>query len=154
MSIPEKEVEAEESNRCLFSEPWIGRCKGLVVPGKLCCEEHAKLTCQVCGRQALTRCQASIGVMCGVPLCHACGQDEMCLEHATQGPVYVIATLLGRGPVPSVFARVEDYVQEARRMKELKAQLLERGAHPSMEAFETRLQKYRTQKEKELHLDP
>ena len=93
-----------EKGSCLFNEPWVGPCKEPAIEGSLCCQKHSEEKCQVCGEQALTRCQASIGMMCGVPLCDVCEKGQMCLEHATSGPVMVVAALLGRGPVSSVFA--------------------------------------------------
>jgi hypothetical protein len=100
--------------QCFFMEPWIGRCTEERAAG-LCCEKHAKEKCQVCGEQALTRCQASIGVMCGIPLCHKCGTGEMCLYHASSGPLAIIRGLLGGGPVPSVFATID--ILERKRLE-------------------------------------
>lgn len=96
-----------ETRQCLFNEPWIGRCKEPALPGELCCTQHSQEKCQVCGEQALTRCQASIGVMCGVPLCHLCGAGEMCLQHATAGPLAIIRSLLGQGPVRCILSTPE-----------------------------------------------
>ena len=103
-------------DQCCFVEPWIGRCKELSGNKEACCEKHSKEKCQVCGEQATTRCQASIGVMCGVPLCGACGYGEMCLDHASSGPVMVIAALLGRGPIVSVFATQDSLKAQADEM--------------------------------------
>lgn len=105
-----------ETSLCLFNEPWVGRCKEPALPRELCCTKHSQEKCQVCGEQALTRCNASIGVMCGVPLCHLCGAGEMCLQHATAGPLLVIRSLLGQGPVRSIFSTPEQAVADQWQM--------------------------------------
>ena len=113
---------------CLFEEPWIGVCGKETVPGEdginYCCEKHIKEKCQVCGKQAFTRCQASIGVMCGIPLCEQCGKGEMCLFHAGSGPLQVIRGLLGGGPVRGIFSTEESTKKELeeinRNLKRLK----------------------------------
>ena len=110
--------------QCLFNEPWRGQCKEEVKEDEMCCEKHSKEKCQVCGEQAFTRCQASIGVMCGIPLCDQCGHGEMCLYHAGGGPIAIIRGLLDGGPVPSVFATVESLEEERLKMIEKVANLL------------------------------
>jgi hypothetical protein len=111
------------TDTCLFNEPWIGRCPLPVVGTEICCSKHTVEKCHVCGSQSLTRCQASIGMMCGVPLCHDCGRGEMCLHHASEGPLMVIRALLGGGPVPSVFADAGIYEREQDRMDKVAARL-------------------------------
>jgi hypothetical protein len=93
----------EKPDQCAFDEPWIGRCRnqatgyngseGWLDYAGACCEKHRAEKCVVCGRQALTRCMASIGVMCGRPLCDLCGKGEMCDAHASTGPLKLIADL-------------------------------------------------------------
>lgn len=124
-------------SKCIFEEPWVGRCYKPVTEGGLCCESHSREKCSVCGEQATTRCQASIGVMCGVPLCDRCGHGQMCLEHATEGPLMVIAALLGRGPRPSVFSTWETLNEEAAKMKKITTKLRERDwGRLSMAAYD------------------
>lgn len=94
-------------NQCIFDEPWRGQCTEPKIADSICCAKHSKEKCQVCGEQATTRCQASIGLMCGIPLCHRCGQGEMCLYHAASGPLAIIRGLLDGGPVMSMFSTVE-----------------------------------------------
>ena len=101
----------------------MGRCEKPAVEGSWCCAEHSKEKCQVCGEQALTRCQASVGVMCGISLCTQCGEGQMCLYHATRGPLMAIAALIGRGPLVSIFATREILTKEAKNMKAIKARL-------------------------------
>lgn len=121
--------------QCSFVEPWIGQCKEPCAPGSIYCEKHSKEKCQVCGEQATTRCQASIGCMCGVPLCGQCGAGQMCLDHATEGPVAVIAMLLGRGPRPTVFSTRETLHATAIKMQETTERLKQRQWDLSMEDF-------------------
>lgn len=109
--------------QCLFNEPWIGQCKETAVDGDIVCEKHLKEKCQVCLGQALTRCQASIGVMCGVPLCHLCGAGEMCLDHAGRGPLVAIRTLLGGGPVAGVFSTRESISNDIAEAEAIEAHL-------------------------------
>lgn len=106
----------ERSDQCLFQEPWQGQCRETRVNGSLCCKEHSESKCAVCGDQAMTRCQASIGLMCGVPLCDYCGHSQMCLDHATRGPLVVIRGLLGGGPVLSIFSTAETYAADQAAM--------------------------------------
>lgn len=102
--------------KCLFKEPWIGPCQKETVNG-FCCEKHAQEKCQVCGEQALTRCQASIGMMCGIPLCHFCGVGEMCLHHQSgHGPLEIIRYLVGGGPVLNIFTTVESQASDRERV--------------------------------------
>jgi len=100
---------------CLFKEPWIGQCKEQAIEVQYCCEKHSQEKCQVCGEQAFTRCQASIGLMCGTPLCELCGKGEMCLYHATSGPLVIIKGLLNGGPTSSIFSFPEH--MESERLK-------------------------------------
>lgn len=103
--------------QCLFIEPWIGRCPNEAVEGELCCLKHFKEKCSVCGEQATTRCQASIGLMCGTPLCSLCGHGEMCLHHAASGPLAIIRVLLGyEGAIPSIFSTEETRKQDNERL--------------------------------------
>lgn len=105
---------------CTFNEPWLGRCKNQAIDGGVCCEEHEKEKCSVCGEQATTRCQASIGLMCGIPLCRLCGAGEMCLSHASSGPLYVIRAILGGGPIPGVFSSKKHLEHEAGKLRKLR----------------------------------
>jgi hypothetical protein len=96
------------SEPCLFDEPWVGQCKepalgsargasDEAIYAGLCCSKHSQEKCVVCGTQAFTRCQASIGVMCGRPLCDLCGKGEMCDQHSSRrGPVKLITELRAR----------------------------------------------------------
>lgn len=124
--------------QCLFIEPWIGQCKENTVNG-LCCEKHAKEKCQVCGDQAATRCQASRGLMCGVPLCSLCGAGEMCLHHAGSGPLFAIKALLGAGPEPTIFSTVESLKEQADEMERISSRLKEMNLKPTMEDFKTQM---------------
>lgn len=112
-----------KQKQCRFNEPWRGQCGKPVVTTddgeSLCCAEHAKEKCSVCGAQALTRCQASIGLMCGVPLCDLCGHGEMCLSHASRGPLMVIRALLGGGPAMSIFGQHDIYAKDQKMMDDI-----------------------------------
>lgn len=119
---------------CIFDEPWLGRCNNYVIDGGACCEEHEKEKCSVCGEQATTRCQASIGLMCGVPLCSLCGAGSMCLSHASKGPLYVIRAILGGGPIPSVFSDKESLEREADNLRKLRGK--DYRIKPTMEEYE------------------
>jgi hypothetical protein len=110
-------------SRCAFNEPWVGQCEQQAIAGSLCCAKHSEEKCQVCGKQATTRCQASIGLMCGIPLCHQCGSGEMCLFHATSGPLYVIRAMLGYGPHCSVFSDRTGMAKEAELLEALKSRM-------------------------------
>lgn len=112
-------------SQCLFDEPWVGQCKNEARPDELTCEQH-KDRCSVCGLQATTRCQASIGVMCGVPLCYMCGEGQMCLQHASSGPLWALRAVLGLGPVQSVFSTQEMLEAEKARMDAVAADLRRR----------------------------
>ena len=57
-------------NKCEWTEPWSGSCSR-ECEGHFC-DEHAKLKCRVCGKQAVGRCPSSSSLMCGEPLCEAC----------------------------------------------------------------------------------
>jgi len=64
--------------QCKFNLTWIGQCKKLVEDNEDYCEEHRKLKCCNCGKQATHDCYETIGQMiCGAPLCDDC-------EHTTQ----------------------------------------------------------------------
>ena len=56
--------------------------------------------------------------MCGVPLCSYCGVGEMCLSHATVGPLLVIRALLGLGPTRSILADAAYNQVQQQRMTE------------------------------------
>lgn len=129
-------------NQCLFDEPWIGRCKESIAPSNiLACAKHATEKCQVCGAQALTRCQASRGLMCGIPLCHLCGEGEMCLHHAGAGPLLAIKALLGAGPEPTIFSDKTGLIKRANEMKEILKRLKGIRLEPSMETFDKEIEK-------------
>ncbi len=121
---------------CMFSEPWIGLCKEPRVKGGIVCVKHAEEKCQVCGDQAYTRCQASRGLMCGIPLCDQCGHGEMCLYHAGSGPLMVIKAILGGGPEPTVFSCEESLAKTAARMKEVATRLKAFGFKPTMQDYD------------------
>lgn len=121
---------------CLFVEPWVGECKKPAPEGQLCCEEHSKEKCHVCGEQATTRCQASRGLMCGIPMCHLCGAGEMCIHHAGDGPLMVIKALLGGGPEPSPLATRAFLIEQAEKMKAVVEHVRQFSPTPTMEAFE------------------
>ena len=127
---------------CLFNEPWVGKCDKEANDDGICCPAHAKEKCQVCGEQATTRCQASIGFMCGIPLCHLCGVGEMCLFHAGSGPLFAIRSLLGAGPVQSALATIDLLKKQAAEMKALIARLRSiRFGKRTMEEFERAISK-------------
>lgn len=48
---------------CEFEEPWVGKCKNPATQGSVC-DDHAQEMCH-CGKQATTRCDTSMGLMCG-----------------------------------------------------------------------------------------
>lgn len=127
-----KNPDNDESERqqCCFDEPWIGRCKEPMAVDSICCEKHSSEKCSVCGAQATTRCQASIGVMCGVLLCDLCGHGQVCLEHSVRGPLWVIRALLGKGPVVSIFS-TKELIETERQLMELVRDRLERKANIS-----------------------
>ncbi len=63
-------------NKCIFDEPWIGNCNTPVEEGEFC-TEHLQEKCW-CGNQATTKCDVSMGVMCGMPVC---SQHGVCEYH-------------------------------------------------------------------------
>lgn len=132
---------------CQFNEPWVGTCKKPRTTA-YCCEEHSKEKCQVCGQQALTRCQASIGLMCGIPLCQNCGSGEMCIFHAVEGPLMVVRALLGGGPVPSTFGTFPDYKRQADEMKMAIERLQKQGVRLTMAWFDEKYAWYLAKQEK------
>jgi hypothetical protein len=126
---------------CLFNEPWIGQCNKVVSEKEICCEKHSSEKCHVCGEQATTRCQASIGLMCGIPLCDLCGSGEMCLYHASAGPLFALRCLLGAGPFPGIFSDKESLAEEATKMNSLISRLRSMNIGPTMKEFEQALER-------------
>lgn len=124
---------------CVFVEPWIGKCTKPNGKDVFVCEEHVKEKCQVCGEQATMRCQASEGLMCGIPLCRLCGNGEMCLYHATSGPLLAIKVLLGAGPKPSIFSDKASLREDAERMKLLAERLRKMKIRPTMKDFDAQI---------------
>ena len=127
---------------CLFNEPWIGPCGKPVAEGHWVCQKHSEEKCQVCGQQATTRCQASRGVMCGIPLCSLCGAGEMCLYHAGGGPLLAIRALLGGGPEPTVFAARDMLIKDAANMVEIARRLRAMTLKPTMADFDAAAAKW------------
>lgn len=75
-------------NQCAFCEPWRGYCNNTVAVDGDVCDEHkqAHFICVNCGKQAVTKCQASMGLMCGNPLCEECDKagGGCCKHHSTR----------------------------------------------------------------------
>lgn len=59
---------------CKFEQAWIGKCKNKSDESGFC-DKH-KLKCSSCGAVANHDCEATIGLVCGAPLCADC-------EHTT-----------------------------------------------------------------------
>lgn len=51
---------------CEFEKAWVGPC------GKQNCKKHAELKCVSCGAKATRECDATIGLVCGCPICDDC----------------------------------------------------------------------------------
>jgi len=122
--------------QCQFIDPFCGQCKQEAIEDKICCKKHAGQICQVCGEQATTFCACDTGgLCCEAPLCQQCGTYG-CLDHATAGPVFAIAALIGRGPRCGVFSTLETLAEEAEKIKQIKNCLLQRSAYPTMGKYE------------------
>lgn len=69
---------------CGFVLAWVGECgepayQGTDDPVPLC-GEHMDETCVVCGSRAMKECSATMGLVCGAPLCEEHGIDD-CTFH-------------------------------------------------------------------------
>ncbi len=67
----------------------------------------------------------------------------MCLHHASRGPLHVIRTLLGAGPIISMFATQKILVEKAEKMKALAERLRKMDIGPSMLSLEVAKQKWK-----------
>lgn len=63
------------TEHCIYVTPWRGKCGDEVETDSRVCSDHGEKTCW-CGKQAVTECSATDGLMCGQPLCedHGCFQ--------------------------------------------------------------------------------
>ena len=61
---------------CNFELAWIGKCKNEPTENGMC-DEHTKIKCCSCGKQATHECAETMGLVCGAPLCDDC-------EHTTR----------------------------------------------------------------------
>ena len=61
---------AEE--KCIYDEPYRGRCERPTIDGSSFCEEHAAEKCCVCGEQATHGCPHAGQFVCCYPLCNNC----------------------------------------------------------------------------------
>lgn len=57
--------------KCKFDIAWCGSC-GKDADESGFCEKHRNIKCTSCGSQAARECDASMGVVCGFPLCGNC----------------------------------------------------------------------------------
>jgi hypothetical protein len=58
--------------KCIFHPAWQSKCNKDVVAGGTCCEEHSKVKCSVCEKQATRECEETSSLVCGAPLCATC----------------------------------------------------------------------------------
>jgi hypothetical protein len=58
--------------QCNFQQDWAGRCTKETLSDSLFCEEHSKVKCSVCGKQATHTCPETFMLVCGTPLCDSC----------------------------------------------------------------------------------
>lgn len=54
---------------CDYQAGYAGKCKNADDPF---CDEHKKIKCDVCGKQAVRECCNGMSVICGYPLCATC----------------------------------------------------------------------------------
>lgn len=54
---------------CEFNMAWIGKCPKEGNCGDGLCEEHSKLKCVICGKQAYMDCGIAGSLVCGAPIC-------------------------------------------------------------------------------------
>jgi len=66
-------------NNCKFDEAWAGKCNAKCSDDF--CEEHSKLKCAICKKQATHTCNETGALVCGAPLCD---NDECTLQHLYQ----------------------------------------------------------------------
>lgn len=67
--MEDKEEMAKMNQGCKFDMAWVGRCNKKTIEGTDYCEEHLKMKCCICGRQATHTCTWASSVSCGAPLC-------------------------------------------------------------------------------------
>lgn len=59
--------------RCIYNEPWIGRCTSPTLHNEEVCDVHSQRRCW-CGSQGVRGCTIAVSLCCGMPLCseHEC----------------------------------------------------------------------------------
>ena len=62
-------AEYLNNTKCIYNEAWQGRCNKDCVGGTDYCDKHTEKTCAVCGDQSDHNCDATMGLVCGTPLC-------------------------------------------------------------------------------------
>jgi hypothetical protein len=66
-------TETMNNPQCKFEKDWAGRCKSIALPNIHFCEEHSKVVCSQCGKQATHSCEETHGAfVCGSNLCDNC----------------------------------------------------------------------------------
>lgn len=61
-------------SKCKFDNAWEGNCNKET--DHEYCEEHSKLKCEICGKQATHTCPVTMQLICGALLC----DDPKCKE--------------------------------------------------------------------------
>lgn len=78
------------STQCIYSKPWIGRCKNLTHHELTeYCTEHMSLKCVSCGMPATHGCTEASSLVCGAPICKDCthvGPDQARKTGKNHGP--------------------------------------------------------------------
>jgi len=61
--------------QCKYIIDWKGRCKKEALGGSRFCLEHSSIICSCCGAKATRSCDATFGLVCGVPICDDCTHE-------------------------------------------------------------------------------